>query len=481
MAQRDYYEILGVARSASQAEIKAAYRQLIFKWHPDRNPGKNTDAVVKDINVAYQCLKNAYRRSAYDRKLREEAGAPRRDPPPPPPPPRRDPPKPPPPKPRPPSARSGVQPPYRLFALALSALFVTAVFGFPEGRSRTSHSTETQQAMPKPAEEPVRAAIKEAAPKQPVPHNAEAEEAKRAQVWAEQERVRQAELRREEALRRAAEQAAERERIEQERRAEEKRRLHELELHRQAQSLQEHARAEVEKVYAAQNEAWAELTTEIFGAPLLSGSPCRLPYLRGQYCSAIRLDAPHRASFTLGADPRQHIAVSMTPRVYKLVSSRHTSGFGLPREWDPDRWEPSLACAGYGILRRYGFTARMLARCLHGSHVETTPSHVYRCIHDEAARYAGVVRVTYTAILRHEVADGTDRDRIARRDVGFPNRAGVPQSVDRVSPRKRSPTHPAAGSSYAQRAAARRGSLIVTRSVRALEDSPHMSGSGSRP
>src|SRR5262249_38058110 len=154
-----------------------------------------------------------------------------------------------------------------------------------------------------------------------------------AEARAERERIQETELRQQEGLRRAAIEAAESERIAEQRRADEERRLRELELHRQAQIAQELARAEAEKDYAAQNTAGAELTTEIFGAPLWSGSPCGLPYLRGQYCSAIRLNAPHSASFTLGANPRQRMEVTVSRRAYRLVSMRHTTTFGLPREW----------------------------------------------------------------------------------------------------------------------------------------------------
>lgn len=67
MAQRDYYEVLGVAHNASEAEIKKAYRRLAMKHHPDRNPG---DAVAeehfKEAKKAYEVLSDAQKRAAYD-------------------------------------------------------------------------------------------------------------------------------------------------------------------------------------------------------------------------------------------------------------------------------------------------------------------------------------------------------------------------------------------------------------------------------
>ncbi len=54
MAKRDYYDILGVSRQASEAEIKRAYRRLALRYHPDRNPGdKEAEARFKEINEAY--------------------------------------------------------------------------------------------------------------------------------------------------------------------------------------------------------------------------------------------------------------------------------------------------------------------------------------------------------------------------------------------------------------------------------------------
>ena len=68
MAKRDYYEILEVTRTATDAEMKASYRKLAMKWHPDRNPGdKECEAHFKEINEAYDVLKDGQKRAAYDR------------------------------------------------------------------------------------------------------------------------------------------------------------------------------------------------------------------------------------------------------------------------------------------------------------------------------------------------------------------------------------------------------------------------------
>src|SRR3954469_18933964 len=68
MAKRDYYEVLGVQRTASDAEMKASYRKLAMKWHPDRNPGdKDSEHHFKEINEAYDVLKDEQKRAAYDR------------------------------------------------------------------------------------------------------------------------------------------------------------------------------------------------------------------------------------------------------------------------------------------------------------------------------------------------------------------------------------------------------------------------------
>ena len=68
MAKRDYYEILGVQRDASDDDLKKAYRRLALKYHPDRNQGdKEAEARFKELNEAYDILKDGEKRAAYDR------------------------------------------------------------------------------------------------------------------------------------------------------------------------------------------------------------------------------------------------------------------------------------------------------------------------------------------------------------------------------------------------------------------------------
>ncbi|HEV2605959.1 MAG TPA: molecular chaperone DnaJ [Microvirga sp.] len=68
MSKRDYYEVLGVEKTASEAELKSAFRKLAMKYHPDKNPGdKDAEVQFKEINEAYQTLSDAQKRAAYDR------------------------------------------------------------------------------------------------------------------------------------------------------------------------------------------------------------------------------------------------------------------------------------------------------------------------------------------------------------------------------------------------------------------------------
>lgn len=67
MAKRDYYEILGVAKNASEDELKKSYRRLAMKYHPDRNPGdKTAEEKFKEAKEAYEILTDAQKRAAYD-------------------------------------------------------------------------------------------------------------------------------------------------------------------------------------------------------------------------------------------------------------------------------------------------------------------------------------------------------------------------------------------------------------------------------
>jgi len=67
MAKRDYYEILGVNRDASDEDIKKAYRKLAMKWHPDRNPDNpKAEEHFKDAKEAYEILSDDQKRNAYD-------------------------------------------------------------------------------------------------------------------------------------------------------------------------------------------------------------------------------------------------------------------------------------------------------------------------------------------------------------------------------------------------------------------------------
>src|SRR5689334_17870263 len=68
MSKRDYYEILGVTKTASAEEIKKAYRKVAMQFHPDRNPGdKSAEEKFKEAAEAYEILSDADKRSQYDR------------------------------------------------------------------------------------------------------------------------------------------------------------------------------------------------------------------------------------------------------------------------------------------------------------------------------------------------------------------------------------------------------------------------------
>src|SRR5260370_676353 len=67
MAKRDYYKVLDVPKTATEAEIKKAYRRLAMKYHPDRNPNdKESEELFKEAKEACEVLTDAQKRAAYD-------------------------------------------------------------------------------------------------------------------------------------------------------------------------------------------------------------------------------------------------------------------------------------------------------------------------------------------------------------------------------------------------------------------------------
>jgi len=75
-AKKDYYKSLGVAKEASSKEIKKAFRKMALKYHPDKNPDKDTSAKFREIAEAYEVLGDEEKRRQYDQKGHNAWGAP---------------------------------------------------------------------------------------------------------------------------------------------------------------------------------------------------------------------------------------------------------------------------------------------------------------------------------------------------------------------------------------------------------------------
>jgi DnaJ-class molecular chaperone len=67
--KEDLYELLGISKTATEAEIKKAYRKMALKWHPDKNPDnrKPAEEMFKKISNAYETLSDANKRAIYDK------------------------------------------------------------------------------------------------------------------------------------------------------------------------------------------------------------------------------------------------------------------------------------------------------------------------------------------------------------------------------------------------------------------------------
>lgn len=81
MEFKDYYQVMGVSRGATDAQIKQAYRKLARKYHPDVSKEKNAEARFKDVGEAYEVLKSPEKRAAYDQLGKHRAGEDFRPPP----------------------------------------------------------------------------------------------------------------------------------------------------------------------------------------------------------------------------------------------------------------------------------------------------------------------------------------------------------------------------------------------------------------
>ncbi|HJO81904.1 MAG TPA: DnaJ domain-containing protein, partial [SAR202 cluster bacterium] len=74
-SKRDYYEVLGIPKNASEEDVKKAFRKLALEYHPDRNKEEGAEDRFKEVNEAYQVLSNQKKRADYDRFGHANVGA----------------------------------------------------------------------------------------------------------------------------------------------------------------------------------------------------------------------------------------------------------------------------------------------------------------------------------------------------------------------------------------------------------------------
>jgi curved DNA-binding protein CbpA len=395
MPGKTHYETLGVRPDASLDKIKRAFRELALQWHPDRNRSPDAAARFKEINAAYECLKDARRRADYDRTLEREREWARREPPKSeskaktsngsasakkdrtkePPSPRR--------KPR----GEGEHPPYAMFACALAALigwwWVAPVLGAEPAAAAAPPQQPASPARHQRAATP----SPEESEEQQLRLEAKLDRAEIQSLNAEIARLRE-ELARQQQAQRSAQSQSQMEgdalRTEIERLRAEVRKQDEI---RQAADA---------RIHSEKTARWDALTERLFGMPFQDGSPCDMPTLSGQRCYNVQINAPQTLAFTFGQGARQQFEVSVSASEWRVISNRWTPAYAKSFRYDrPYEWEPSLSHAGYQLLQNLGFSREMLAQCIYASYVTHAADYEYRCRHLDAPD-ENVMRVSFT-------------------------------------------------------------------------------------
>jgi DnaJ domain len=410
---RDHYEVLGVAPTASDAEIKRAYRRMAMRWHPDRHPGQNTEAIFKDINAAYQCLKNPLGRAAYDRARARAQRDPRPDPPrsnaagpsqpqggprpPPPPPPRKKPP-------------SSSRPPSVLCAVALVALFGwnwVAARGEMEAsapREAERPTVKAERTEPPPAVVPQEERSREPPPTEVPPPRVETPPAMPPTVEAPPEASSPPAHTAETPAISATERPRPREQTADA---------------AQSVPLPRARRPQTDPLRTERMARWNSLLDKLFGMPLAGGSPCRTPLLRGSECADIRTDSPHALSFTVGAQAGESLRASFDVKLTLNELSLHYHPVPCARNAHDNDLDRRTRDASRRLLARFGFTAAMIDLCRQeGSGAFTSAALVYRCTYQVAAN-PEFSRILFSVALRdagacrtHPLCPSGDKDRV---------------------------------------------------------------------